>query len=401
VSVRAVEVDAPASFEGEAAASALARTLLAVGAMGIPLDVLLATRFGGSTLVLGLPLILGGGWQVVRSGVLRPLPPAIWLIALFVAWSVLSLAWSVDREAGMKRTKTYGQLLAFVWLSWQVLRTERDLKVVLAGFLGGCAIAAGSAWRAFLSGELWPDVTRYAAEAFDPNDMAVTLALGIPIAAYLTLGARHRWGSAALLYVPVAASAIVLSGSRAGLLTAAVAVLAVTAWMRFRRVGALVLVVALLGAGLAVGWQNIPDTTRSRLATLQQQLAGTMGGRTAIWRAGAAAWLDDPVAGVGTGGFAAAVAPRVGTPEVAHNTPLSVAVDVGLVGLVLFLGAFHAVLRSVARSGRNRRFFAWSLLLAWLFGTSSLTWEHRKTTWFVLLAGAAVAALRPEEPGEP
>ena len=45
--------------------------------------------------------------------------------------------------------------------------------------------------------------TRYAAQGFDPNDMAVTLALGIPMATYLALdGGSRRWKHLMLLYLP-------------------------------------------------------------------------------------------------------------------------------------------------------------------------------------------------------
>jgi hypothetical protein len=41
-------------------------------------------------------------------------------------------------------------------------------------------------------------------------------------------------------------------------------------------------------------------------------------------------------------------------------------------------------------------------MLVWLVGASSLTWEFRKTTWFVLLVGAALGAIRtPAEASAP
>ena len=79
---------------------------------------------------------------------------------------------------------------------------------------------------------------------------------------------------------------------------------------------------------------------------------------------------------------------------VVHNTPLSVGVELGAIGLLLFLGAFAIAVRG-ARGEPNHRMLAVSLVLTWCVGTASLSWETRKATWFVVLVGAVLGELRP------
>jgi O-antigen ligase len=388
----AAEQHFPSELDGSPA-TPLARTLLFLFAAGIPIDVILATRFGSSSLVLGLPLAFAAAWQLVRRPTFRDLSPTMLFLAAFTAWAALSILWSHHVEAFETRTKTNLQLLVSVLLGWQVLRSRRDVRAAVAGFVVGCSVAAVETWRVF-GARAGEGVTRFRAESFDPNDMAVTLALGIPMAAYLAVGGRLRhqvW----LSYVPLAVTAIAFSGSRGGTLTALMAVAAVALWLATQNRLALLSAMAGLAAGIALASTYVPAETWERIFTAREELVGgTMGARTVIWRAGLEVLERNVLVGVGAGGFPHAVAPALFTPVVAHNTLLSVAVELGVVGLLLLCGAFAALLRGAASAGKHDRALATILVLAWGVGSSSLTWEYRKTTWFVILVGAAAAALR-------
>ncbi len=78
-----------------------------------------------------------------------------------------------------------------------------------------------------------------------------------------------------------------------------------------------------------------------------------------------------------------------------HNSLLSVAVEVGAIGLLLFLGVFALVVRGVRHGNPNHRALVMSLVLTWCIGSGSLTWEARKQTWFVFLLGVVLTGLRP------
>ena len=148
------------------------------------------------------------------------------------------------------------------------------------------------------------------------------------------------------------------------------------------------------------------EPPRQRLATLPGELAGgTFHNRTRIWKAGVRLLQCHAALGVGAGAYPDAVAPSLGRspipdqPYTAHNTFLSVLVETGAAGFLLF-GALLAALA----------FFAWMMapweralwltsLLVWIVGVSTLTWEHRKPTWLLfasIMAGWALIF----QPGE-
>ncbi len=81
--------------------------------------------------------------------------------------------------------------------------------------------------------------------------------------------------------------------------------------------------------------------------------------------------------------------------KVAHNTYLSVLVEEGLVGFVLFAAILWIVFRTAWRQPKWERRFWLTVLAVWAIGASTLTWEHRKTTWLFMTLIIAAGALRP------
>jgi putative inorganic carbon (HCO3(-)) transporter len=382
-------------------AAAFSRWTLALFAAAIPLEVTLVARFGSTSQVLGVPLVAATAWQVIWTRRVRGPPPTLsWLIAL-TAWAAASVLWASDLELFWAAIKTRAQLLAFVLLGLQLVVSERDLRVVLLGFLSGCTFSAAEVWHSFVvGGEVGADglavgsagIGRFAAAGFDPNDTASMLAVGIPIATYLAFGGNRRWHRLALAYVPVAATAIALTASRGGTLAAVVGIAgAVTLAGRSSR-GRVVLAVLFLAIGAAAVSRYVPRESLARIATIGDELSGSrsIGNRGEIWGAGVQVLQDHPFVGVGAGGFRTAVLPELFMVATAHNTLLSIAVELGVIGLALFLAALASMLRGVKRATRLHRTLAWSLLLTWSVGATSLGWDTFKITYFVLLIGAAL-----------
>jgi O-antigen ligase len=83
--------------------------------------------------------------------------------------------------------------------------------------------------------------------------------------------------------------------------------------------------------------------------------------RTAAWQAGLAMFQSQPITGVGPGNFRplfSSFNSTSGTPsQVAHNTYIEVAAELGLPGVLLFIAMLMSVLRhlsSVRRSAASR-----------------------------------------------
>jgi O-antigen ligase len=384
------------------------RTLLGVFAFGLALDTSIGTWLGArgthslvSSLTLGMPLLLPAAWHLATGGRIRRAPPTLAAMAGFVAWCAVSVVWATQPDdSAMVTTLTRAQLLAVVWMGWQLVRSDGDLRGLLAGYVLGCVVVVALAWRNSLIGfaDVWD---RYTADGFDPNDMAIYLALGIPMAGYL--GGAGRPGERArvlyLLYVPIALSGIALSGSRTGGIAAALALAALLPWLAVRSRKVLALALVVLVGGAVVALPRVPTVSLGRVFSVGTELREAEGpslnARDRIWDAGLAVLPEHLYRGVGVGGFANAVQPVAGDRVLAHNTPLSIAVELGLVGLVLFFGAFGLALWRIRGAAADARMLAWSAVGTLLVGIQSLTWEHRKPLWLVLLLAMVAGELRP------
>ena len=90
--------------------------------------------------------------------------------------------------------------------------------------------------------------------------------------------------------------------------------------------------------------------------------------------------VQRPVLGIGSGTYSL----ENSLDKEAHNSFLSVAVELGLVGFALF-GLIVAIAATEAWDRlRPERMFWLTLILVWGIGASSLTWEDRRSTWVVL-----------------
>ena len=157
----------------------------------------------------------------------------------------------------------------------------------------------------------------------------------------------------------------------------------------------------LLAASLFVVLPIVqPLSSFQRLGTTATEVTeGDLNGRTGQWEQGLRAFMEHPVLGVGTDMYR-----TVNTlNKVAHNSYLSVLVEEGLIGFTIFLSILGIVALQVLRLPKWDRNFWLTSLLVWAIGASTLTWEHRKTTWFFLtfaVAAAVIGARRSAAPND-
>jgi O-antigen ligase len=150
--------------------------------------------------------------------------------------------------------------------------------------------------------------------------------------------------------------------------------------------GRLVMTISLLflSGGLVVAY--VPEKIVQRLATTSTEVEDlSLGGRFRLWKAGLRAFAESPIIGYGTGGFVRAITPQLGTgSQVAHNSFISVLVEEGLIGLILYLLMFLAAYRAVRRFPLLERRFGLVLMGTLVVAMSPLTWEDRKSVWVCL-----------------
>jgi hypothetical protein len=376
--------------------------LLLALVFAIPWETLVTFEaLGTLTRVLGMAAAGLGVAAVVARAEFRPPGLLLILIATFVLWNGLSLFWTVDAETSRLRLQTYAQLAALVWLIWEFGDTPAARRALAQAYVLGAYVSVTDTIWSYASGSAI-QTARFVAGEFDPNDLGLTLALGIPLAWHLMLTATRpvsRLINGA--YLPTAALAVLLTGSRGALaatIVASTVVLGSLLRLPFKWKAAVVVLLAATVAGAA---QFVPPATFERLAAAQEEIAsGDLSGRGVIWRAGLERFEEHPMVGIGTGAFRVAVAPYLAaTPYAAHNTYLGVLVEQGAVGFGILAAIGALVFSGMRRLERPVRRLALVLCLTWGVGVMSLSWEHRKPTWFLLgflttHIGAVTVAIR-------
>jgi hypothetical protein len=403
------------------ALDALAFTLLCAFVYTLPWGEA-APLIGG--LVLGNWIALAAlGVAALRTlidGRMRRLSVLHSCMLALIAWSAVTLFWSIDPRTTVTRIGTYVQLFVAVWMMWELAETERRVHALMRSFVAGGLTASLITLFNFFAGRtaaqltiesgraVW-DTSRYSVAGFNENDLGLVLALTLPMALYLAC-TRQGWLTKLICWLQLVAgmTAIFLTSSRGALVAAIIglSMLPVAFW-RLSRWQKILSIVAAIGA-LISAQTLVPHTSWVRFLSFGSELmSGTLTHRTMIWAAGLDTFRDHAFAGVGSGAYGLSIVKRVdftyftGSPSnaVAHNTFLSILVELGVIGALIFLVLLVSMFYSTLRMGSLERWFWITLLVTWMVGVLSLTWEYHKQTWFVFGLIAAHAYARRTEYG--
>jgi O-antigen ligase len=363
----------------------------------LPWDVLTKLPVVGSIpRLVGLVASAVGVLYIVTRRRVRPLSWFHLFAVLFVLWAGVTSFWSVDPDATRTVFLTYVQLLVLAWLISEIAWSPDRRRALFQAYVLGAGVAAALTIHDYLSGVVALDTVagRFAALNQDPNDLGLTLALSLPMAWYASLSqTRGAW--LWRLSLPLAMTAILLTASRGAVLSALMA-LAIIPWTLGRlRVRTKLALYAVAVGSLLLASNFVPESSLARIASAPADIeAGYFGGRGAIWTAGLEVAAEHPLAGVGAGGFETAVEPTIHQEMVAHQVFLSILVEDGAVGLLLFVAMLAALLPPLRRLPSLQRRLSIVLLLTLAVGTMALSWDHRKQFWFVL-AMLAVPVAEP------
>ncbi len=317
----------------------------------------------------------------------------------FVVWAWLSLFWTIHVEYTLVRAFTYTQL----WLvCWAIYQHAEDAKMLLGAYVAGACVTLLSTFYAYSKG-IEASYLRFAAVGFDPNDMAVNLCFAVLFATYLLAKTRSMF--LRIAYLPLlllATAAILLSGSRTGFVALAAAA----------SISTLILYQAsprrwrpALGGGILTGLlllyailMLVPTQSAARIATLADEIrGGTWNFRLIIWKAGLEVLGENPVLGVGAGGFRLAVNPLVLGELAPHNVFLAVAVEGGVPALLMWIGFLTFSFYKAFQGSAADRWLWIGTSIVLLIASFSLNFEWRKTTW--LIATIAAIAGKQHIPG--
>ena len=193
--------------------------------------------------------------------------------------------------------------------------------------------------------------------AHNPNDLALTLNIILPLTVALAATARHlstRLAAAAL--VALNAVGVIVTFSRGGFLT--LIVIAIFTSVAFLGRRALV-GVAALGFVLLIGLPLMPSGYSERLATITDVESDPTGSAQDRWRDTVAAVRyigSHPITGAGLGQDVLALNELRGDSwKNVHNIYLQYGADLGVLGMGLFIALMVIAIRGAARVEREGR----------------------------------------------
>jgi hypothetical protein len=233
----------------------------------------------------------------------------------------------------------------------------------------------------------------------NPNDLALMVNLLLPLTVGLFLASKETWQRMVLLTaVGVEAATVVLTYSRGGAVTLAVIVLAYL-WKLRRRPERTFIYVGLLAAVLAL--PLLPSSYFDRMSTItnvQADRTGSAQERISDMIIAGKTILTNPIIGAGMGMNMLVMREARGGWLGVHNVYLEHAIDLGLIGLGIFLVLLWSCLRVVADIQRTASspdlvFFAQGLQVSLMaYAAAAMFHPVSYQYYFYYIAGLAIGA---------
>lgn len=320
---------------------------------------------------------------------------------LFVLWIAASVFWSANPDMTVTHLRTWIQLLILSLILWDLYTTRAAVMAGLQAFILGEYVAIGSAVANFFSGNVYyTTYQRFSPSAQgSPDGFGIIVALGIPVAWYLASSesTSRIFKLVNYAYIPAALIGITLSGTRTALIASIVGMTFGLASLNRLRPAVRIAIFVLLTATILILLPYLqPLRSFERFSTTVTELTeGDLNNRTNNWAEGLASFAEHPLIGVGSNMYRYVNS----WGKLAHNSFLSVLVELGLVGFALFAVVLAIAFVEALRQPKWDARFWLALLAAWAISASTLTYEYRKATWLFLslvVASGALASQRDE-----
>jgi O-antigen ligase len=277
---------------------------------------------------------------------------AYWLLFFFILASISNF--TKGRSMSLAQNNLYFSYISFIVLFFITLTVVDSLQrfrwvlLVATGSIAFASLNLLRQWRWYG----YDTSFRPFLNVGNPNDFAAMADLFLPLAFYLLLEHRSWWerkfyaGCLAL-----AVGAITVTASRGGLLGLVVGLSLITLRARRR-----IRYIPIAGV-LLIAWSLSPISPLRRILSPTVSDQESSDSRLGLWRLGLEAIREHPVAGIGLGNFGALVAssndPSILGNHVAHNTYVELGTEIGLPGLIAFVGILAASFWTLERVRRR------------------------------------------------
>jgi putative inorganic carbon (HCO3(-)) transporter len=310
----------------------------------------------------GLVVLALAAWifcVITHREKIRVLPTAI-LALVFMGWGFASLLWASTLSAGTQQLQVYIMRFAiFLLLIPNMINTRKRLNQMMGVIaLDGLALFLTSLWILVTDG--YAPGARFT--IFKVNENMVGVAAMITLAGVLWQAAHRRkfyqlWNILAGIYLLFAIGITALSGSRGSTISLVVILAVFLLWRSTRRWAVIALVFLLLAVLI---YPAMFTTMVERFLLTQGDTL--LNGREFTWQASWKVIQSSPLVGTGIGGSRFAILPYLAhifsdplSGAAVHNPILTLWVETGLIGLLLYLSIPGAAVGSFVLSLRTAR----------------------------------------------
>lgn len=361
---------------------------------------------------IALVILARRQWSGVNSGTL-------FLFGALILTMALASMQGMYLEASLISMMLYAKVFLLALLLAGCLKSEKDVRIMTLYCLAGLLVGALVAIYQYRTGTFAVHdiyTQRAAGLREDPNDTAMLLVAGVPLAIYWFMNSRNVLvklffaGAVPLLLVGIG-----LTGSRGGFVT----LLVITLMIYLRRptiqmtVAGLLMVTAVATLAPESYWDRMET-----LVTGEESHGGrSLESRSMLLQKGVDVFMDRPVLGVGPGNYGNAFMASVSSGGlvgrsglslasnrgiVAHNMYLELLVEIGVIGAGLFLAVIYRALRGLVGYGRTaggkRKPFGLGFAIAlalggMLFAGLFLSQGKNSVLWFLVGLGFAVGQI--------
>ncbi|HXW71846.1 MAG TPA: O-antigen ligase family protein [Methylocella sp.] len=292
--------------------------------------------------------------------------PIVWnsvyiLLFLYIMWATVTLLWAPDLIAGKKKLVSYCIGLNMLFL---IVNQVTSLKAV-DGFMRVMALVG---WTMVIVGSVsildsgFQFGERLKIVGMNENALGYYFTVLLPGAIWPVLRSsglmRLLHMALSIMFIIGGLILILASGSRGSSLSLVVMLLAFWFWKPLRPWG---IVGAMLVAGTVLFAPFLLDSLNNRLGDVG---GSEVGGRDLLWTAGLHLILDYPLIGVGVGNgvyelprYVAAVTSHFDKHDflAAHNPLIEVTIDLGFIGLLMFIAILVSALKQFIQWRRDLR----------------------------------------------
>jgi O-antigen ligase len=354
----------------------------------------------------------------VRVRSLRIARPAL----AFMVLAILSVTFSVYKSNSLIASEVIVILMLAMLLLLKVTQTHQDIERLLTGLAAAGASLTLGLLLNYHGGRA--DIN----DNFDPNEIAYALDTLLPIVLALrAMESRLKRLLMSALALMMVAS-ILLTGSRGGSIGLFVVLLAVITFPLSRdgngdlkrfSLGRTLIRCVILIAAAAFAWNYLPAETQKRMATLvdlgsdYNSDPNLNASRMVIWRRDVNLALERPI-GYGLDSAEIVDGLHGGQYRTAHNSLVQAFVELGVLGLVLYLYSYFSAWRYLGRvsaggrqpsadeQARKAALYARALRVALAGNLAAgffLSLAYAAALWMLLaIAAALVRIATPESP---